>query len=202
MRCFTTNVSRVSRVVFDAVAVAIVLFALFVVDALWLSPLVTALIVSESFVPGPRAWADAARPHFRLATAGVMLLIGVVGVSVFHDAWSPLHRLPHIRLALEEETTEADTVFVLRDDELHQLADSPRVDGVVSDGEFLTLADQHRPRRLFLLVEDYDLNRLPDHMQRRVQIRRAFRIGLERFFLVEILRTTALTTPASSRPAA
>ena len=55
---FTSGRSRLSNGVFDAVSTALVLFGLFVVDALWLAPLAVVLVLSERIIPGVRAWAN------------------------------------------------------------------------------------------------------------------------------------------------
>ncbi|HUV39477.1 MAG TPA: isoprenylcysteine carboxylmethyltransferase family protein [Planctomycetota bacterium] len=200
VKFFTSGRSRLSRDLFDALSVALMLFGLFVVNALWLAPVALVLLLSERIIPGERAWADATHGHFRLAATTVMLAIGITGVGVFHEAWSPLERSPHVRQALEEETRDDDAVYVLRDDELHRVVDSPRVDAEVSGEEFAILAEQTGARRLFVLAEDVDLEKLPQTVRRRALIRRTFRIGLEQFFLVEILRQTVHAAPARPQP--
>jgi hypothetical protein len=179
--------TRFSRVLSHGGAIAIAAYGLFVLESLWALPLALGLLVSAAFIPTERSWTARSAPAIRLAAGAALFAFGVGGLFLLHNSWTQFHELTPIRTALAEETRDGDLVLLLRDRELEVLLGTPRVDGEITGDELGLLARARTPqRRLFVLAEDDDMHSIPGPVLKTLRVRRAFRLGFDTFYLLEV----------------
>jgi hypothetical protein len=183
-----------ARAFLQICSAGLVVFSLYRLEALWLSPLAVVVILSRGLWPA-ETYFGRAGPRMRLLT-GIAASAIALGV-VFHTGGSvQVDDLTSVEVALTTETKGTDLVLLLKDPDLRELIGTIRVDGEITAeelGRFEISQGQNSP--LIIVAEDEDLSDIPSSMRGVLNVQRVIKVGIEDYYLL----TTAVVPHGAAR---